>query len=73
MADLTQDNYRQLEAIQDEHCSDPPTDALTPFQRFTNLARGVFNVPKEEVDAAEADWKAEQALREKRPGRKAMQ
>ncbi len=71
MADhFTDDNLAALRQIESKHCAEPHTDGLTPFQRFENLARGVFNVPAADVDAADAAWRAEQALREKRPGRK---
>lgn len=68
--DLLQ-NIAELERVQSMHCADAHADGLIPFQRFESLARGVFNAPKAEVDAAETQWQAEQTLREKRPARRA--
>ena len=34
-------------------------DALTPFEKFENMARGLFNVPRHELDEEIAKEKAE--------------
>jgi hypothetical protein len=37
----------------------PPAREPSPFERFTKIARGIINVPKAEIDAAEERWRAE--------------
>lgn len=39
----------------------PPAREPSPFERFTEIARKIVNVPKAEIDAAEAKWQAERA------------
>jgi hypothetical protein len=38
---------------------------LTPFQRFELLIRGIVAVPKKEIEAEEARWRANRALKKK--------
>jgi hypothetical protein len=37
----------------------------TPFERFQRLIRGIVAVPKKEVEAEEARWRADRALKKK--------
>jgi hypothetical protein len=37
----------------------------TPFQRFERLIRGIVAVPKKEIEAEEARWRASRALKKK--------
>jgi hypothetical protein len=37
----------------------------TPFGRFQRLIRGLASVPKKEIEAEEAKWKADRALKKK--------
>jgi hypothetical protein len=39
--------------------------AESPFERFQRLIRGLAAVPKKEVEAEEAKWKANRALKKK--------
>jgi len=47
--------------------SDPKklAEATTPFQRFERLIRGIVAVPKKEIEAEEARWRADRALKKK--------
>jgi hypothetical protein len=36
-----------------------------PFERFQRLIRGLASVPKKEVEAEEAKWRANRALKKK--------
>jgi hypothetical protein len=38
---------------------------LTPFERFQTLIRGIVAVPKKEIEAEEARWRADRALKKK--------
>jgi hypothetical protein len=38
---------------------------VTPFARFQNLLRGLAVVPKKEVEAEEARWRANRRLKKK--------
>lgn len=40
--------------------------AETPFNRFQRLIRGLASVPKKEIEAEEAKWKAARQLKKKR-------
>jgi hypothetical protein len=40
----------------------------TPFGRFQNLIRGLVSVPKEEVKAEEARWRADRLSKKKNAG-----
>jgi hypothetical protein len=44
------------------------TNMLTPFQRFQSLIRGLAAVPKKEVEAEEARWRANRPKKKKRVG-----
>jgi hypothetical protein len=37
----------------------------TPFERFQTLIRGLVAVPKKEIEAEEARWRANRALKKK--------
>jgi hypothetical protein len=37
----------------------------TPFERFQRLIRGIVAVPKKEIEAEEARWRANRALKKK--------
>jgi len=47
--------------------SDPKklTKDETPFQRFERLIRGIVAVPKKEIEAEQARWRADRALKKK--------
>jgi hypothetical protein len=36
-----------------------------PFERFQRLIRGIVAVPKKEIEAEEARWRANRALKKK--------
>lgn len=36
-----------------------PEDTRTPFERFQDLAKQVFSVPKEEIDKRQAEYEKE--------------
>jgi len=40
-----------------------PSSSLSPFQRFEKLARGLFAVPKKELDQKAAEWKRKRSRR----------
>ena len=42
-----------------DHEETEQDDSLTPFERFENMTRGLFNVPKHELDEELAKEKAE--------------
>jgi hypothetical protein len=42
-----------------------PDDTRTPFERFNDLARQVFVVPKEEIDKRQAEYEKQQARKKK--------
>jgi hypothetical protein len=37
----------------------------TPFQRFERFIRGIVAVPKKEIEAEEARWRANRAVKKK--------
>ncbi|MGD0289027.1 MAG: hypothetical protein ABSC63_05155 [Candidatus Binataceae bacterium] len=39
--------------------------AESPFARFQRLIRGIVAVPKKEIEAEEARWRANRALKKK--------
>jgi hypothetical protein len=43
------------------------TPELTPFERFQRLIRGLAAVPKKEIEAEEAKWRADRLLKKKSP------
>jgi hypothetical protein len=43
----------------------PQDNSETPFQRFERLIRGIVAVPKKEIEAEEARWRANRALKKK--------
>jgi hypothetical protein len=42
-----------------------PETTETPFGRFQRLIRGLASVPKKEVEAEEAKWRAARLLKKK--------
>jgi hypothetical protein len=42
-----------------------PNKTETAFQRFERLIRGIVAVPKKEIEAEEARWRANRALKKK--------
>jgi hypothetical protein len=38
-----------------------PEDTRTPYERFNDLAKQVFTVPKKEIDKRQAEYEKEQA------------
>jgi hypothetical protein len=45
-----------------------PEDTRTPYQRFEDLAKQVFSVPKEEIDKRRAEY--ERKKKRKKPKKK---
>lgn len=43
----------------------PPKPSDSPFERFQRLIRGIVAVPKKEIEAEEARWRANRALKKK--------
>jgi hypothetical protein len=41
------------------------TAETTPFQRFQQLIRGLASVPKKEIEAEEARWRVNRAMKKK--------
>ena len=37
-----------------------PEDGRTPYQRFEDLAKQVFNVPKQEIDKRQVEYEKQQ-------------
>jgi len=52
---------RQKGEVVKKKAKAPPAREPSPFERFKEVARGIVNVPKSEIDAAEERWKAERA------------
>jgi hypothetical protein len=42
------------------------TQSESPFERFQHLIRGLAAVPKTEIEAEEAKWRANRPLKKKR-------
>ena len=42
-----------------------PADTRTPYERFEDLARQVFTVPKKEIDKRQAEYEKQQAEKKK--------
>lgn len=45
-----------------------PPDERTPYERFRDLAKQVFDVPPEELQRRQAEWKAERRRKTKKAG-----
>jgi hypothetical protein len=43
-----------------------PSERQSPFERFQRLIRGLAAVPKKEIEAEEARWRANRATKKKR-------
>jgi hypothetical protein len=47
-----------------------PADERTPYERFRDLARRVLDVPPEELQRRQTEWKAERSKKPKKNGPK---
>lgn len=43
-----------------------PEDTRTPYERFDDLAKKVFSVPKKEIDRRQAEYEKQQEKKRKR-------
>jgi hypothetical protein len=43
-----------------------PEDTRTPYERFNDLAKQVFTVPKKEIDRRQAEYEKQQAQRKQK-------